>query len=208
MEFYRHDNFVGRVTIEEAHLPRELIERGTLELPTTLLLPALAGVTGLRLSHRRWQLLLHACFHMGPLIRGGAQRALLNEEADADADKASVLFKNALALSDRLKTYRRNCATQAFRMIAAVEVLSDDVLKRHRFGTDHVAKSDLIRFKFGFAGDCVHDGFDSQANAGPSDAAARQNWTFVGGDSGRAASVGGQDVGTRQKAGNLSRLQS
>src|SRR5271166_4297636 len=93
--------------------------------------PAVGGETG--------RCLLVARHHRDApaLIHRGAMRTLLAEYRKPDAD-ASLLAALRLALADGLQPDRGDGASQAFRVIAAVEMLAGDVVERHRLGRHQV----------------------------------------------------------------------
>src|SRR5579872_6941329 len=82
---------------------------------------AVSGQLHLRLLVSRHNRAAPRCQH------GCTVRTLLNEKRNADADLAAVSFRPFLPLSYFLDADRFDGAPQAFRVITAVEMLSENI---------------------------------------------------------------------------------
>src|SRR5690348_8900343 len=107
------------------------------------------------------------------LINRGAVRALLAKYRKSDADPV-LLTANRLARADFVEPNRGDSAAQAFRIIAAVEMLAGNVVEGHRLGRHEVFETYLMGLAADGASNCINDHFHSEAHPGARDAAIRQ----------------------------------
>src|SRR4029079_2133821 len=74
-------------------------------------------------------------------------RALLDEEGQANANEPPVALGSLLAGAHFRQADGIDGAAQTLRVIAAIEMLSHDIVERHLIRTDHVARPNLLRFE-------------------------------------------------------------
>ena len=128
---------------------------------------------------------------------------------NSDADEPPVRLCACFCRSRiAVETDRLDRAPQAFGMIAAVEVLADDIVERHLLRPHHIAQPHLVRLESGLPRDRIHDRFDREADAGPRDTAIGNDRAFVGRDRVGAAAIVRKDVRARQQIGDLRRLEA
>ena len=87
-------------------------------------------------------------------------------------------------------------------------MLLGDVVERHLLGPHQIAQAHLARLEPGFARDRIEHQLQREADAGARDAAIGQDRAFVGRDRPGPAAIGRHQIGPRQDAGDLRRLQA
>ena len=147
-----------------------------------------------------------ACSYPGTIGRPHAaitevpMRALLDEKRKSDADQSAVGLASLLPRAHLGNIDLFDRAAQAFGMVAAIESFFRSMPERCICsGRNHVAEPDLVGLDPYFLRNGIHADFHREANAGPRDAAIGKDGTFIGGDGGGPAAIGGKDVWPRQQ---------
>src|SRR3984885_3369942 len=135
-------------------------------------------------------------------------RALLAIDRKADGDEAPIRLAAFLALTNTLEGGSVLSAAQSFGIVAAVEMLSRDVVERHLLGAREVLHRPLEGLEARLACDEVEHQFKRVANARPRDAPIGKDRTFVGRDRPGAAAIGLEIIRAGQDARDLRRLKA
>ena len=138
----------------------------------------------------------------------GAVRGLFGIGGEADADQPAIRLALLLALAHGFQVDVFHRAAQAFREIAAVEMLARDVVVGHGFRRHEVQLAYFMRLAADRAGDGVDGQLDGEAHAGPRHAAVGRKRRLVGGDRPGLAAVGVQRVRAGQIAAGLGGLDA
>jgi hypothetical protein len=102
---------------------------------------------------------------------------------------------------------RGDGAAQAFGVVAAVEVLGDDVVERHLLRPHQVAQPHLMGLEASRPRHGIHRQLDREAHARSRDATVGQDRALVGRDRRGAAAVRAEIVRPRQQARNHAGLE-
>src|SRR6516225_11016540 len=141
------------------------------------------------------------------VIDRGAVRTLLAEDREPDAEPLRSVGLR-LAPADRVEPYRGNGAAQAFRVIAAVEMLAGNVVEWHRLGGHQIFEAHLMGLAADGAGDRVHNHFDREADPRPRHPAIGQDRRLVRGDGTGPATEFLKTVWAGKDAGDLPRFEA
>src|SRR4029079_8311388 len=124
----------------------------------------------------------------------GTVRRLLAIRGKADADAAPIRLASFLAAPPGLSTKLFASELQALLIIAAVVVLPRDIVVRHRRRRNEVLVTDFERIAPHLPCDRIDHQLHCEADAGPRNAAIRQETRLVGRHAFRATAVAAKVV--------------
>ena len=135
-------------------------------------------------------------------------RRLLAEDREARAYPSPVGLAEPLPLAHRRQIDRGGGAAQAFRVVAAVEMLPGDVVERHLLRADEILQAELDGVHLECTRNGVEQHLQREAHSGTCHAAIGEDRRLVGRHRPSSAPVHFEDVGTGQDARDLRRLEA